>query len=216
MLRNPLGKSCLHTRPKTPFSSKSLFLPFDLKAERTSPAWKLLQFCDKQGTKTENLEFKGPKGKSYSSQINIWALHHLIYRPVPCLLQLCHNCWQNCQHHPGLQIGVFHVWVFLNHALCPFFYTIQSTHPCFQWVHHHPIQKRGEKRKIDIKQNSNNNLKWILQNYSTSVKMSAFCVPQNECHNNIPQVQATLQNKLQCIVTLGHIGHQAPLYKFAL
>ena len=45
--------------------------------------------------------------------------------------------------------------------------------------------------------------------------MSAFCVPQNECYN-IPQAQATTQNKLQCIVTLGHIGHQAPLYKLPL
>ena len=122
-------------------------------------------------------------------------MHYLKYRPVPCLLQLCHNCWQNCQHHPGLQIGVFHVWVFLNYALCPSFCTVQSTHPCFQWEHHHPVQKRGEKRKIDIKKNSNNNIKLILQNYSAL---------------------ATIQNKLQCIVTLGHIGHQAPLYKLPL
>ena len=95
-------------------------------------------------------------------------MHYLKYRPVPCLLQLCHNCWQNCQHHPGLQIGAFHVWVFLNYALCPSFCTVQSTHPCFQWEHHHPVQKRGEKRKIDIKKNSNNNIKLILQNYSAS------------------------------------------------
>ena len=110
---------------------------------------------------------------------NVWALHHLKYRPVPCLLQLCHNCWQNCQHHPGLQIGVFHVWVFLNYALCPSFCTVQSTHPCFQWEHHHPVQKRGEKRKIDIKKNSNNNMKLILQNYSTSVKDECIlCAPK--------------------------------------
>lgn len=66
MLWNSLGKSCLHTRPKTPFSSKSLFLPFDLKAERTSPAWNLLQFCEKKKRKIDNLELKGPKGKSHS------------------------------------------------------------------------------------------------------------------------------------------------------
>ena len=62
MLWNPLGKSCLLTRPKTPFSSKSLFLPFDLKAERTSPAWNLLQFCEKKkGQKQKILNLKGQK-----------------------------------------------------------------------------------------------------------------------------------------------------------
>ena len=45
--------------------------------------------------------------------------------------------------------------------------------------------------------------------------MSAFFVLQNEYYN-IPQAQATIQNKLQYIVTLGNIGHQAPLYKLPL
>ena len=62
-----------------------------------------------------------------------------ILLPAPSLLQLYHNCWQSCQHHPDLQIGEFYAWVFLNYAPFPFFYTVQSTHPCFQWEHHHPF-----------------------------------------------------------------------------
>lgn len=45
MLIKPFGKSCRQTLPKTPFSSNNLFFPFDLRLERTSPAWNWLQFC---------------------------------------------------------------------------------------------------------------------------------------------------------------------------
>ena len=60
--------------PKDTFLVKEFVFAFDLKAERTSLAWNLLQFCEKKGTKTENLEFKGPKGKPYRYQINIYAI----------------------------------------------------------------------------------------------------------------------------------------------
>ena len=46
------GKVMSAYSPKDTFlPSKSLFLPFDLKAERTSPAWNLLQFCEKKRDK---------------------------------------------------------------------------------------------------------------------------------------------------------------------
>ena len=161
--------------------------------------------------KNHTIEVKRAKGKSYSYYINLYAVMYIqefcsnvlstdMLLPAPCLLQLCHNCWQSCLHHPDLQIGEFHVWVFLNYALFPFFYTVQSTHPCFQWEHHHPVQN---KKTPTYYSRTKSRVHLVCFKISDSIKLWNSC-------------RLLFRTKLQCTVTLGHNGHHAPLYKFPL
>ena len=125
-----------------------------------------------------------------------------ILLPAPSLLQLYHNCWQSCQHHPDLQIGEFYAWVFLNYAPFPFFYTVQSTHPCFQWEHHHPVWNKKN---------------WHITNSRAKRRVHLVCFKISDSIKLCNSCRLLFRTKLQCTVTLGHNGHlQAPLYKFLL
>ena len=102
-----------------------------------------------------------------------------ILLPAPSLLQLYHNCWQSCQHHPDLQIGEFYAWVFLNYAPFPFFYTVQSTHPCFQWEHHHPFFFQASSFQLLKLENF---LRWSFFTfiYNLSSNMNYFIYTSNQ------------------------------------